>query len=93
MTRRTPSSSNTRLVPRESVTTASTHFVFQIGGNVLGIIAVWTSLFGVLGVTGTIWSGWQGRVIGALVLAAGIGMFRIGKRLALENRVMKRRTE
>ena len=88
-----PSEPNPALEPRESVLSASSHFVFQIGGNVLAIIAVWTAFAGLLGVTGTMGRGWQGRVVGALVLIGAVGLFWLGKRMAIENRVMRRRRE
>ena len=91
MARRNPGGLPPKLEPRESITSASSHFVFQIGGNMLLIVAVWIALVGVLGITGTMGDGWQGRVVGALVLVAAFGLFRLGKRLAIENRVMRRR--
>lgn len=81
------------LEPRESLISASSHFVFQVGGNVLAIIAVWTAFAGLLGVTGTMGTGWQGRVVGAVVLFAAIGLFWLGKRMAIDNRVMRRRRD
>ena len=82
-----------RLEPRESVLSASSHFVFQVVGNLLGIIAVWVGFVGLLSVTGTMGSGWQGRVVGAIVIVAGVGRFAVGKRMAIDNRVMRRRVD
>jgi hypothetical protein len=65
--------------------------VFQVGGNLLAIIAVWVAFAGLLATTGTMGSGWQGRVLGVVALAAAVGLFWLGKRMAIENRVMKRR--
>ena len=62
-----------RLEPRDSTITASSHFVFQVGGNLLAITAVWVGFAGLLGVTGSMGSGWQGRLAGAAALIAGIG--------------------
>ena len=33
----------------------------------------------------------QGRALGVVALAAAVGLFWLGKRMAIENRVMKRR--
>lgn len=93
MAGRTPTKPPPKLEPRESVIGASSHFVFQIGGNLLAIIAVWTAFAGLLGVTGTMGSGWQGRVLGALAMAGAVGLFLVGKWMAIENRVMRRRRE
>ena len=93
MARRNAGGKPTNLEPRDSVVAASSHFVFQIGGNVLAIVAVWTALAGLLGVTVTMGSGWQGRVVGAIVLFAASGLFLLGKRMAIENRVMRRRRD
>ena len=82
-----------RLEPRESVISASSHFVFQISGNLLAIIAVWVGFAALLAVTGTMGSGWQGRIIGMLGLGAAVLLFLVGKRMAIENRVMRRRRD
>jgi hypothetical protein len=81
------------LEPRESVLSASSPFVFQVGGNVLAIISVWTALAGLRAVTGTMGSGWQGRVVGALALIGSVGLFWLGKTMAIENRVMRHRRD
>ena len=93
MAGRSPSGPPPQLEPRESVISASSHFVFQVGGNLLAIIAVWVAFAGLLGVTGTMGSGWQGRVVGVIVMAAAVGLFLLGKRMAIENRVMRRRRD
>jgi len=80
-----------QLEPRNSVISASGHFIFQVVGTMLAIVAVWVSIAAFLGVIGEIGSGWQGRVLGVLGLVAGVGLFLLGKKLADENRVMKRR--
>lgn len=80
-----------RLEPRESLVNASGHFVFQVSGNLLAIVAVWVGFAGLLGVTGTMGRGWQGRIVGMIAVAAAIGLFWLGKRMAIENRVMRRR--
>jgi hypothetical protein len=90
MVRRNPSGVPPRLEPRDSVISASSHFVFQVGGNLLVVIAVWVTFAAILGVTGTMGSGWQGRALGVIGLATGVGLFRLGRRLAIENRVMRR---
>ena len=82
-----------RLQPRESTISATSHFVFQISGNVLAIIAVWVALAGLLGVTGAMGSGWQGRLLGTTALIGATGLFWLGKRMAIENRVMRRRRD
>jgi hypothetical protein len=91
MAGRIPTAQPPQLEPRESVLSASSHFVFQIGGNLLAIIAVWAALAGLLGVTGTMGSGWQGRLVGAIAMVAAVGLFLLGRRMAIENRVMRRR--
>lgn len=93
MAQEKPSRVPPTLEPRESVLSASSHFVFQVGGNVLAIISVWTALVGLLAVTGTMGTGWQGRVVGALTLIGSVGLFWLGKRMAIENRVMRRRRD
>ncbi len=82
-----------QLEPRESVITASSHLVFQVIGNLLAIVAVWVAFGGLLGVTGTLGSGWQGRAVGALLMAAATIPFLVGKRMAIDNRVMRRRRD
>ena len=84
---------NPELEPRESVVTASSHLVFQVIGNLLTIIAVWIAFGGLLGVTGTLGGGWQGRAVGAVVLVAAAAPLLLGKRMAIENRVMRRRRD
>ena len=91
MARRKPDQKQTKLEPRSSLTEASTHFVFQMSGTVLAIIAVWIGLVGVLGIAGDMGRGWQGRVLGTIALVAGVGLFLVGKRLAIDHRIMKRR--
>ena len=90
MTRSKPGRMPPRLEPRDSVISASSHFVFQISGNLLAIVAIWVGFAGLLGVTGTMGRGWQGRVAGLIAMAAAVGLFWLGKRMAIENRVMKR---
>ncbi len=90
MTQQKPARLPPKLEPRDSVISASSHFVFQIAGNVLAIIAVWTAFAGLLAVTGTMGSGWQGRVVGALAMTGAVGLFLLGKRMAIDNRVMRR---
>jgi hypothetical protein len=75
------------------VTEASTHFVFQISGTVLTIVAVWIGLAGVLGITGDMGSGWQGRAAGTVALVGAAALFLVGKRLAIEHRIMRRRRD
>lgn len=70
---------------------ASGHFVFQVIGTMLAIAAVWLALAGFLGVMGEIGSGWQGRAMGGVGLVAGVALFFLGKIMADENRIMKRR--
>ena len=71
----------------ESIPLNSSRFVFQIGGNVLLIMSAWVGFGGILAFFGYIWSGWQGRAAGILMLLAAYAMFRIGRWLALEYRV------
>ena len=71
----------------ESIPLNSSHFVFQIGGNVLLIMSAWVGFFGILALVGTIWSGWQGRAGGIAILLATYAMYRLGRWLALEHRV------
>ncbi len=80
-----------KLEPRESVICDNGHFVFQVVGTILAIVAVWVSLAGFLGVIGEMGSGWEGRALGAAGLVAGVGLFLLGKKLANENRIMRRR--
>lgn len=91
MARRNRSGLPPRLEPRDSVIDALGNFIFQLGGNLLVVIAVWVTLAGILGVAGTMGNGWKGRSLGAVALVAGMGLFRLGRRLAIENRVMRRR--
>ena len=91
MTQRRPRRPTPQLEPRDSVISATGHFVFQVVGTMLAIVAVWVSLAGFLGVIGEMGSGWQGRALGAIGLVAGVGLFLLGKTLANENRIMRRR--
>jgi hypothetical protein len=94
MAGRTPTRPPTqRLEPRNSTLSASSHFVFQVGGNLLAITAVWVGFAGLLGVTGSLGSGWQGHALGTAGLIAALGLFRLGKRMAIDNRVMRRSSE
>lgn len=91
MARPEPGQRPPKLEPRESTIHASGHFVFQIVGNLLAIVAVWLALVGILGITGSLGRGWQGHVVGAVVLVAGVGLFRLGQKLALDNQAMRLR--
>ncbi len=71
--------------------TALAGFGAYMIGVLLLIVSVWVFVAGLLLVTGTIGSGWEGRLIGVGLTVGGVALFAAGRWSAGEFTVQQRR--
>lgn len=71
------------------VTTALAGFGAYVLGALLLIVSVWVLVGGLLLVTGTVGSGWQGRLVGVGLTVGGVALFTAGRWLTAQYAVQR----